>query len=99
MVLGWFNTKEAEEFGNTLASFFDEKCRANMKANDHKVLAKQQKLVAEVMSKAQHFKATHKLNTYQKAKLGNAFKWKLRDLGHETQLIDLMVKDLMFSLR
>lgn len=99
MVPGWLNTKEAEEFGSTLATFFDEKFHANAKVKDHKVSVKQQKLVLEVMSKAQQFKATHKLNVYQKAKLGNAFKWKLHDLGHEGQLIDLMTKDLMLTLR
>ena len=99
MVLGWLNAKEAEAFGNSLAEFFDEKFRANTKAKDQKIAAKQQKLVSEVLTKAQQYKAAHKLNAYQKAKLGNAFKWKLRDLGHDSELIDLMTKDLMFALR
>lgn len=98
MILGWFNAREAEEFGNSLAEFFDEKFRANEKARDPKFGAKQQKLVAEVLSRAQQFKAKHKLNAYQKAKLGNTFKWKLRDLGHNTELIDVVTKDLMIAL-
>jgi hypothetical protein len=99
MVLGWFNAKDAEEFGNTLAVFFDEKFRANEKAKDHKIVVKQQKLIADILSKAQQFKTRNKLNAYQKAKLGNAFKWKLRDLGHDSALIDLMTKDLMVALK
>ncbi len=67
---------------------------------DHKKLAeKQQKLVAQVLLKAQQFKAMHKLNAYQKAQLGSAFKWKLRDLGHDSQLVDSMTKDLMIAMR
>ena len=52
-----------------------------------------------MLTKVQQFKAMHKLNAYQKAQLGSAFKWKLRDLGHESQLVDSMTKDLMIALR
>lgn len=99
MVLGWFNAKEAEAFGNGLAVMFDEKFHANARAKQEKVAAKQEKLVAEVMSQARQYKIAHKLNAYQKAKLGNAFKWKLRDLGHDARLVDLMTKDLLLAMR
>jgi hypothetical protein len=52
-----------------------------------------------VLTKVQQFKAMHKLNAYQKAQLGSAFKWKLRDLGHDSQLVDSMTKDLMIAMR
>ncbi len=99
MITGWFDASEAEAFGNMLAEFYGEKFRETEKAAAHKKIGKQQKLVAQVLLKAQQFKATHKLNPYKKAKLGNAFKWKLRDLGHHAELIDQMTKDLMLALR
>lgn len=99
MITEWFDATEAEAFGNMLAEFYDEKFRETEKAADHKQLGKQQKLVAQVLLRAQQFKATHKLNPYKKAKLGNAFKWKLRGLGHHVELVDQMAKDLMLALR
>lgn len=99
MISGWFDAKEAEAFGNMLAEFYDEKFRETEKAAGHQKLGKQQKLVAQVLLKAQQFKLNRKLNPYKKAKLGNAFKWKLRELGHHAELIDQMTKDLMLALR
>ena len=99
MITGWFDASEAKAFGNMLAEFYDEKFRITEKTAVHKKLGKQQKLVAQVMLKAQQFKATHKLNPYKKAKLGNVFKWKLRELGHHAELVDQMAKDLMLALR
>jgi hypothetical protein len=52
-----------------------------------------------MLMKVQQFRAMHKLNAYQKAQFGNAFKWKLRDLGHDSQLVDSMTKDLMIAMR
>jgi len=99
MVLGWFNAKDADEFGKTLAGFYDEKFRANTQAADRKIATKQQKLVAEILALTAQFKEQHKPNAFQKAKLGNSFKWRMRDLGHNNELIDLLTKDILLALR
>ena len=99
MILGWFNAKEAVAFGQSLAEFYDMQSKAILKAGDRKAAEKQQKLASQVLTKVQQFRAMHKLNAYQKAQFGNAFKWKLRDLGHDSQLVDSMTKDLMIALR
>lgn len=99
MIFSWFDAREAEEFGSGLAGFFDEKMREIEKSADRKHEEKRTKLVTQVMQQAQEFGKSHRLNLYKKAKLGNAFKWKLKDLGHDQTLIDLMTKDLMIVLR
>jgi len=99
MISGWLDAREVEAFGNELAEFYDAKFRENEKASNHKKAEKQQKLIAQCLQKARQFKTTHKLNFYKKAKLGNAFKWKLRDMGHDGQLIDLLTKDILLALR
>jgi hypothetical protein len=88
MNAGWFDVKEAELFGNELAEFYDARSRAN-----------QQKLIVQCLQKARQFKSSHKLNFYKKAKLGNAFKWKLREKGHDMKLVDLLTKDILLALR
>ncbi len=99
MILGWFDAREAVEFGQNLADFYDKQSKINERANEHKATDKQQKLAAQVLVKAQQFRASHKLNFYKKAQLGNAFRWKLRDLGHDVRQIDMLTKDLMYALR
>jgi hypothetical protein len=99
MILSWFDAKAAVDFGHSLADFYDKQSRLNAKASNQKIADKQQKLVAQLLLKARQYNAAHKLNAYQKAKLGNAFKWKLRDMGHDNQFVDLITKDLMIALR
>lgn len=99
MIAGWFDASEAEQFGNELAEFYDEKFRANTKAGSHKKEEKQKKLVDQVLLKARQYGATNKPNFFKKAKLGNAFKWKLKDLGYDDELVDLLTKDVLFALR
>lgn len=99
MILSWFDAKAAVDFGHSLADFYDKQSRLNAKASNQKIAEKQQKLVAQILLKARQFNAAHKLNAYQKAKLGNAFKWKLHDLDHDAELVDVITKDLMIALR
>lgn len=98
-MFSWFDSSEAERFGSELAEFYDEKVRAAGKADGRKNAGRQQKLIAQMLLRAQQFKSSHKLNFYKKAKLGNAFNWKLRDLGHDPELIELLTKDILLALR
>lgn len=99
MIFEWLNAKEATEFGVMLADHFDQKVREIASASVKKQEAKRQKLVAEVLARARQYKATTKMNAFKKAKLGNAFRWRLSDLGHDAELIELMTKDVMLALQ
>lgn len=98
-MFAWFDSSEAERFGSELAEFYDEKVRAVGKAVERKHADRQQKLIAQMLLRAQEFKSSHRLNFYMKARLGNAFKWKLRDLGHDVELVELLTKDILLALR
>jgi hypothetical protein len=99
MILSWFDARAAVDFGHDLADFYDKQSKLNARASNQKIADKQQKLVAQLLLKARQFNAEKKLNAYQKAKLGNAFKWKLHDMGHDAGLVDVMTRDIMFALR
>lgn len=98
-MFSWFDSSEAERFGSELAEFYDEKVRAAGKTDERKNAVRQQKLIAQMLLKAQQFKALHRLNFYKKAKLGNAFNWRLRDMGHDAELAELLTKDILLALR
>jgi hypothetical protein len=39
-----------------------------------------------------------KLNVYKKAKLGNVFKWKLKELGYSTEFSERATKEIITRL-
>jgi hypothetical protein len=47
------------------------------------------RIVEDAAKKAQTFQAEHKLGWLGKAQLGNAFRWKLQELGYKKDFVDL----------
>lgn len=98
-MFSWFDAGEAIAFGERLAEYYDQEWRLLESKAAHKQEDKHSKLVAKVLQQAQVFGKARKLNAYKMAKLGNAFKWKLIDLGHQKESIDLLTKDVLIALR
>jgi len=48
--------------------------------------------------KAMDFQREHNLGIYGKARLGNTFKWELKEMGYEDGFIDEATKGLLVSL-
>lgn len=99
MIFNWFDAREEVAFGARLAEFFDTELTALEGKSGRKQDDKRHKLVVRVMQQAKQFRATRKINPYKKAKLANAFKWRLKDLGHDSALIDQLTKDILLNLQ
>ncbi len=52
----------------------------------------------DIYIKAMGFQREHDLGIYGKARLGNTFKWELKDMGYEDGFIDEATKGLLVSL-
>ncbi|MCU0501787.1 MAG: hypothetical protein MUC51_08485 [Anaerolineae bacterium] len=87
-MLNWFNAKEAQAFGTQLANFYMHRVPYEAPFSQKKFAAKTQDTLKKMQLQVQQFRQQHQLNMYQKAKLGNAFKWTLRDGGYDTQYVD-----------
>ena len=98
MVLNWLDARAATEFGSTLATFFNQRVPADAKLSDKKFAAKTQEVLGKMALQIDRFKVHNKLNTYKKAKLGNAFKWALKDAGYEATYVDKLSEWLMLRL-
>lgn len=61
-----------------------------------------QKKVASVLegslNKALDFKKQHKLGIYKTARLGNTFRWELKERGYDGQFVEALVKDLVIRM-
>ncbi|MDB5896352.1 MAG: hypothetical protein JWQ88_3883, partial [Rhodoferax sp.] len=47
-----------------------------------------QKLLGKIDIDVQRFKASHPLNIYTRARLGQQFKWTLKDAGYDATYVD-----------
>ena len=106
-MLSWFDAKNAQQFGATLADFYIERVPAaeagepgkktEKKAEKHADRKKQDAL-QKMLAQAEIFKINNKLNLYKKAKLGNAFKWKLLDAGYAAELADELTRIILVNM-
>lgn len=99
MLFNWFNASEAEKFGLDLAEIFAAKFTASEARSEKKAVEKRAQLLQKLFMQIRQFSQTHKLNIYKKAKLGNAFKWKLLELGYDKEFVDALTKDLLVEMK
>ena len=96
-MFSWLDARDAQKFGISLAEFFMERIPLEMPNKKIKSLAKKQEVLNTMFSQIPPFKMKHKLNIYKKAKLGNAFKWKLLEADYDPELVDELTKVLMLK--
>jgi hypothetical protein len=53
------------------------------------------RVLEETLTRATDFQREHKLGMFGKAKLGNEFKWQLKELGYTEKFVDLATEGLM----
>jgi hypothetical protein len=109
MLKNWFDAKEAQEFGKSLAEKFSvaypaidqkkESASGNKEGLRAKVQEKQKKVLGRLTLEVNQFAKSHRLNVYKKAKLGNAFKWVLIEKGYEAQFVDELTKEVILALK
>src|SRR4051812_47333091 len=94
-----FNTKEIEEFATQLASDLRRRFPPASEARTDPGAKHQVKVILEGLgARAIRFHKEHKLGVYKKAKLGNVFKWKLRDLGFSEDFAERATKEIVTRL-
>ena len=109
MLINWFDTAEVEKFGKSLAVKFStaypmidqkkESASGNKAGLRAKVQGRQEKVLGKLTAEVRQFGQEHSLNFYKKAKLGNAFKWSLLELGYETGFVDMLTKEVILALK
>lgn len=99
MLFKWFDATEARDFGHSLAEFFAKRVPADsIPASGKKQLAKAFEVIGKLHAQIRQFRSEHNLNMYQKAKLANAFQWKLLELGYDKTIVPELTKELLRGL-
>jgi hypothetical protein len=94
------SNKDLDEFSKSLAR---ELARQYELGNEHQALSKKAKkklgkALDRIYLKAVDFHLEHKLGIYGKARLGNTFKWELKELGYKETFVDEATRGLILSL-
>lgn len=94
-----FDTKELEEFATGLAADLGRRFPPASEARTDPGAAHQIKVILEGLSaRAVRFHDQNKLGVYRKAKLGNVFKWKLKELGYSDEFAERATKEIITKL-
>jgi hypothetical protein len=97
-MFNWFSAKTSENFGKDLAAFVLSELSTGAGRRDAKFTAKAEKALVRADQRVRDFKASERLNVYKKAKLANAFLWKLRDSGCSAEYADQLTEWLSLRL-
>jgi len=97
MILEFFSTRKVTEFAKGLAQDVAKRYPPAI-ANNPAQMVSQKRLTSileEAFVRAAEFKREHKLGWYKKAKLGNEFRWELKELGYDKQFIEVATEGLI----
>ena len=95
-ILKFLDTREIEEFAAGLAADLGRRFPPTSEARTDPGAVHQLKVIVEGLSaRAVRYREQHHLGIYKKAKLGNVFKWRLKEIGYSPEFIERVTKDLI----
>lgn len=98
-ILKIFDTRELEEFAIVLANDLGRRFPPASEARTDAGAQHQIKVILEGLAmRAVRYHEQRKLGVYKKAKLGNAFKWKLKELGYSTEFAETATQVIITRL-
>jgi len=93
------NTKEVEEFALVLAQDLARRFPPASESRTDAGAKHQIKVILEgLCARAVRYRDEHDLGVYKKAKLGNIFRWRLKELGYSDEFAQRATKDLVTRL-
>src|ERR1700676_1192284 len=98
-ILKFLDTTELEEFATGLAGDLARRYPPTSEARTDPGADHQIKVILEgLAARAVRYHEQNKLGVYRKAKLGNVFSWKLRELGYSASFAEKATKEIVTRL-
>ncbi|MEM7250536.1 MAG: hypothetical protein AAF493_03885 [Pseudomonadota bacterium] len=92
-------SSEADEFARELVVTLTERYSAEAEqASTRRDDKKLNRALSIIQNQVRDYKKSHRLGVYQKARIGNTFKWELKERGYSEQFVELATKDLIVQL-
>jgi len=96
-MIKFFSTSEVDKFAKDLANDISQRYPVAI-ANDpsRKVSANRLTAILEdAFSQASKFSTDNKLGYFKKAKLGNTFRWELKEMGYDDKFVEVATEGLI----
>ncbi len=94
----WLDTREARQCGVSLAKLVLKQLPADKDIKEKNFAVKADKTLNQVARELAAFKQKNSLNVIQKARLGNAFLWTLKDSGVNEAYADKLTEWLTLRM-
>jgi len=97
MILDFFSIRKVNEFAKVLAQDVAKRYPPAI-ANNPAQMVSQKRLsgiLEEAFTRAAEFNRENKLGWYRKAKLGNEFRWELKEMGYDQKFVDMATEGLI----
>ena len=95
-LLKFLDTQELDEFATALALDLSRRFPPASEARTDPGAQHQIKVILEGLgARAVRYRQEHGLGIYKKAKLGNVFRWKLKEFGYTEAFIERATKEII----
>ena len=99
-MFGLFGKSKTDEFARSLAQDIAKRYPPAI-ANNPEQMVSQKRLTSileDAFNRARQFNAENRLGMFKKAKLGNTFKWELKEMGYDKKFVDMATEGLIVYL-
>ena len=95
-ILQWFNTKDVDEFARAIAAELVKRVPPSaLDTHTRKAAERLRNTHDAIFARAGKFARTHELNVYKRARLGNGFRWALKEAGYPPEFVDAWTYELV----
>ena len=100
MIFKLFSASKIDGFAKSLAQDIAKRYPPAIANNPEQMISQKRlsTILEEAFDRAHQFNLEQKLGMFKKAKLGNTFKWELKEMGYDEKFIDMATEGLIVYL-
>lgn len=100
MIFKLFSASKIDEFAKSLAQDIAKRYPPAIANNPEQMISQKRlsTILEEAFNRAHQFNLEQKLGMFKKAKLGNTFKWELKEMGYDEKFVDMATEGLVVYL-
>ena len=98
-ILDWFKTQEVDELAAAIAAELVRRVPpAALESRTRKAAERLRNTHEAIFARAGKFARTHPLNVYKRARLGNQFRWALKEAGYPPEFVESWTYELAIQI-
>ncbi len=96
-LFGSISGKQVDEFAKSLAQELAKRYPPELDKGGQRKLSQKRltSILEDTYNRAVDFRTQHKLGVYKKARLGNTFRWELKELGYSDKFVEIATEGLI----